>query len=88
MTTNDIMLRDIMEADKKEREREAAAEQKRQARRPGEALVKWATVAGGILAVATILFLAWCIISDTPHRRGFFGGNESTTTERECAPVE
>lgn len=86
MTINEIMLRDLQEAERKERERLEAAEA-RQAR-TGAALVKWATVAGGILAVATILFLAWCIISDTPHRRGFFGGNESTTTERECAPVE
>lgn len=86
MTINDIMLRDIMEAERKESEREEAAAKTRQARRPGEALVKWATVAGGVLAVATILFLAWCIISDTPHRRGIFGGNESTG--RECAPAK
>ena len=84
MTINDIMLRDIAEAERKEREREAATEA-RQAR-TGTRLVKWATVAGGILAVATILFLAWCIISDTPHRRGIFGGNESTG--RECAPAK
>ena len=82
MTINDIMLRDIMEAEKKEREREEQREA-RQTRR-GEAIVRWACIAGGVLAVATILFLAWCVLSDTPHRWRIFGGNESRP-ERECA---
>lgn len=85
MTINDIMLRDIMEADAKERERE---EQNRARQtRHGDALIKWACIAGGVLAVATILFLAWCVFSDTPHRRGNFGGNESRQGS-ECAPAK
>ena len=83
MTINDIMLRDIMEAEKKEREEQREARQTR----PGEAIVRWACVAGGVLAVATILFLAWCVLSDTPHRRGIFGGNESRQGS-ECAPAK
>jgi hypothetical protein len=82
MTINDIMLRDIMEADKKQREREEAAKA-RQAR-PGEAIVKWSIVAGGFLAVATLLFLALCCASCTLHRRGVFGGSESQQAERVC----
>ena len=89
MTINDIILRDIMEEEKKERAREEQREARKTRR--GEAIVRWACIAGGVLAggglaVATILFLAWCIISDTPHRRGIFDGNESRT-ERECAPA-
>ena len=79
MTINEIMMRDLMEEERKQREREEAAEA-RQAK-SGTDIVRAATIAGGVLAVATMLLLIWCIISDTPHRRG----NNSQTTERECA---
>jgi cell division protein FtsL len=83
MTINDIMLRDIMEAEKKEQEREAAAAERKA--KTGDALVKWAERVFVVLAVATILFLIWCIVSDTPHRRGGFGRHE-VSAERGCDP--
>lgn len=84
MNIEDIMLRDIAEAEREQRKREERRAV--QNTRHGEAIVKWACLAGGVLSVVVILFLVWCAISDTPHRRGFFGGTESRT-ERECAPA-
>lgn len=65
MTINEIMLREMFDAEKEEREAAVAGA------RQGSALVKWGCVAGGVLAVATILFLAWCLFSETPHRMAF-----------------
>lgn len=83
MTINDIMLRDIMEAERKEAEEQAKAE-KRETRN-GEKIVKWAERGFAVLAVVMILFLIWCIVSDTPHRCGLFGDRE-ISTERGCDP--
>lgn len=92
MTINDIMLREIAEAEKAEREKRYEAELKqydreivrRLWRRRFYATIKAASV---VLALATLMLIAWCVVSDTPHRRGFFGGTESRTV-RECAPTK
>ena len=66
MTINDIMLRDMMDAERQQRREE---EQKDAAGiRSGRALVRVASVCFGVLAVALLAFLAWCIVSDAPHR--------------------
>lgn len=66
MTINDIMLRDMMDAERQQRREE---EQKDAAGiRRGRALVRVASVCFGVLAVALLVFLAWCIVSDAPHR--------------------
>ena len=65
MTINEIMLREMFDAEKEEREAAVAGA------RQGSALVKWGCVAGGMLAVATALFLVWCLLSDAPHRMAF-----------------
>ena len=61
MTINDVMIRDMVEAEAAER----AAEQRRIAQ--GEKLVGWAALAGGALLVATLALLAWCLVSAVPH---------------------
>ena len=61
MTINDIMIREIAEAERAER----AAEQRGIAQ--GERLVGCAGVAAVALLVALGVFLAWCCVSDTPH---------------------
>ena len=81
MTINDIMLRDIMEAERKQAEADRKADERKI--RSGERIVKWATWGFSALAVATILFLIWCIVSDTPHKRGLF---REVSTERGCDP--
>lgn len=83
MTINDIMLRDIAEAKRKEREREEAKADWRRDMTTKRDRWRWNVLecAAFLLAIATLAFLAWCLISDTPHRRGFFGGNESRTEQ-------
>ena len=61
MTINDIMIREIAEAERAER-----AEQQRMIVE-GERLVGCAGVAAVALLVALGVFLAWCCVSDTPH---------------------
>ncbi|MBQ3315512.1 MAG: hypothetical protein IJG70_06075 [Kiritimatiellae bacterium] len=61
MTINDVIIRDMAEAERAER----AAEQRRIAQ--GEKLVGCAGVAAVALLVALGMFLAWCCVSDTPH---------------------
>ena len=61
MTINDVMIREMAEAEAAER----AAEQRRIAQ--GEKLVGWASIAAVALLVALGVFLAWCCVSDTPH---------------------
>ncbi len=88
MTINDIMLRDIAEAERKEREREEAKADWRRDMTTKRDRRRWNVLecAAFLLAIATLAFLAWCLISDTPHRRGIFGGNESAG--RECVPAK
>ena len=66
MTINDIMLRDMMDAERQQQIEDA----KKDAAgiRSGRALVRVASVCFVVLAVALLAFLAWCIVSDAPHR--------------------
>jgi len=61
MTINEIMLREIFDAEKEEREAERKGAER------GATIVKWACAAGVVLAVATLALLAWCCISDAAH---------------------
>lgn len=61
MTINDIMIRDMAEAERAE----SAAEQRRIAQ--GDKLVEWAAPAGGVLLGATLGLLALCLVSNAPH---------------------
>ena len=61
MTINDVMIRDMAEAEAAER----AAEQRRIAQ--GDKLVEWAALAGGVLLGATLALLAWCLVSNVSH---------------------
>lgn len=61
MTINDVMIRDMAEAERAER----AAEQRRIAQ--GEKLVEWTAAAGGVLLGATLALLVWCLVSNVPH---------------------
>lgn len=65
MTINDIMIREIAEAEREERTAERAAEQRGIAQ--GERLVGWAAAAGGVLLGATLALLVWCLVSNVPH---------------------
>lgn len=65
MTINDIMIREIAEAEREERAAERTAEQRGIAQ--GERLLGWAESAAVALLVALGVFLAWCCVSDTPH---------------------
>lgn len=65
MTINDVMIREIAEAEREERTAEMAAGQRGIAQ--GERLVGCAGVAAVALLVALGVFLAWCCVSDTPH---------------------
>jgi len=61
MTINDIMLRDMYDAEKEEREAE------RTCVRRSATVVKLCCMAGAVLAVATLALLAWCCMSDAAH---------------------
>ena len=65
MTINEVMLRDMMEAEKQERENERLRDER--GARHGSAIVKWGCVAGGVLAAAAIALLVWCCVSDAAH---------------------
>lgn len=62
MTINDVMIRDMAEAERAER----AAEQRGIAQ--GVKLVEeLAALAGGVLLGATLALLAWCLVSNVLH---------------------
>ncbi len=61
MTINDIMLRDMYDAEREEREAERTG-----ARRSAIA-VKLCCMAGAVLAVATLALLVWCCVCDAAH---------------------
>ncbi len=66
MTINDIMLRDMADAERQRRKDEERkdADGMRRAR----ALVRVAEVCIVAVGVALLAFLAWCCVSDAPHR--------------------
>lgn len=69
MTINDIMMRDMAEADRLEKREDEMRERDREMRfriwrRRFHAAISWA---GAALAVATLAFLAWCCVSDAAH---------------------
>lgn len=61
MTINEVMIRDMAEAERAER-----AEQQRRIVE-GERLVGCAGVAAVALLVALGVFLVWCVFADAPH---------------------
>ena len=65
MTINEVMLRDMMEAERQERESQKLKDVR--GARFGSALVKWGCVACGVLAAAAIALLVWCCVSDAAH---------------------
>ena len=65
MTIDDVMIREIAEAEREERTAERAAEQRGIAE--GERLLGWAEAAGGVLLGATLALLAWCLVSAVQH---------------------
>ena len=66
MNINDIVLRDMM--DEEARQRREEARKSAAGIRRGRRLVRAAEVALGVLCVALLAFLAWCCVSDAPHR--------------------
>jgi hypothetical protein len=69
MTINDIMMRDMAEADRQQKHEDEMREYDRKVRfrlwrRRFHAAISWA---GAALAVATLAFLAWCCVSDAAH---------------------
>lgn len=74
MTINDVMIRDMAEAERAE----SAAEQRRIAQ--GDKLVDWAALAGGVLLGATLALLAWCLVSNVPHWRPKQSANSAERT--------
>ena len=69
MTINDIMLRDMAEADRRQRHEDEMRECDRKVRfrlwrRRFHAAV---ALAGAVLAVAVLALLAWCCMSDSAH---------------------
>jgi hypothetical protein len=66
MNINDIVLRDMM--DEEARQRREEARKCASGIRGGRRLVRAAEVALGVLVVALLAFLAWCCVSDAPHR--------------------
>lgn len=69
MTINDIMLRDMAEADCRQRREDEMREYGREVRfrlwrRRFHVAVGWM---GAVLAVAVLALLAWCCMSDAAH---------------------
>lgn len=69
MTINDIMLRDMAEAERRQRREEEMREYDRKVRqrlwrRRFHAAVGWAEYA---LALATLALIVWCCVSDAAH---------------------
>ena len=73
MTINDVMIREMAEAEAAE----SAAEQRRIAQ--GEKLVEWTAAAGGVLLGATLALLVWCLVSNVPH---WFPKQSASSAER------
>jgi len=65
MTINDIMIREIAEAEREERTAERAAAQRGIAQ--GEALTGWACKLAWVLGIGLGVFLGWCVVSGVPH---------------------
>lgn len=65
MTINEVMFRDMMEAERQEREIQKLEDAR--GVRFGSALVKWGSVACGVLAAAMLALLVWCCVSDAAH---------------------
>ena len=61
MTINDVMIREIAEAEAEKKAEEA--------RRPveGEKLIGWACTMAWALGIGLGIFLAWCVVSGVPH---------------------
>lgn len=69
MTINDIMLRDMAEADRRQRHEDEMREYDRKVRfrlwrRRFHAAV---ALAGAAIAVAVLALLVWCCVSDSAH---------------------
>ena len=84
MNLEDIMNRDIQDADREERELAAREDAAADHSRPGEKLLAVADWALRILNTATLLFIAWCLVSDTPHKTNA----NIQQAERECATAK
>ena len=84
MNLEDIMERDIQDAEREELER-TWREGIDDHARPGETMLAVADWALRLLNTATLLFIAWCLMSETPHR---IGGNLRHADGRECAPAK
>ena len=87
MNINEIIERDIADEERRQAAKQAAQAEALPIGCPGAGLVKWGCFAGGVLAVATMLLLIWCIVSDTPHRRNIPGVSELQRTVRGCVPA-
>ena len=61
MTINEIMLRDMYDAEREEREAD------RRGARWSAFAVRLCCVAGAVLALAVLALLAWCCMSDAAH---------------------
>ena len=82
MNLEDIMEREINDA---EREARATRERTRAGHaRPGETMLAVADWALRLLNTATLLFIAWCLVSETPHKIN----RNIQQAERECAPAK
>lgn len=83
MNLEDIMESDIQDAEREELERtwrEGIADHAR----PGETMLAVADWALRLLNTATLLFIAWCLVSETPHKIN----RNIQQAERECAPAK
>ena len=84
MNLTDIMERDIRDAEREQRERADRENAAADHSRPGETLLAVADFALQILNTATLLFIAWCLVSETPHKIN----RNIQQAERECAPAK
>ena len=89
MNINDIMLRDMAEADRKQKREREMREYDREIRGRlwRRRFLCAINTASWIVAVAVLALLAWCCLSKDAHRWGIFGGSESRA-ERGCAPAK
>lgn len=85
MNLEDIMEREINDAEREEIARATRERTRAGHARPGETMLAVADWALRLLNTATLLFIAWCLISETPHR---IGGNLRHADGRECAPAK
>lgn len=85
MNLNDIMERDIRDAEREQRERADRENAAADHSRPGETMLAVADWALRLLNTATLLFIAWCLVSETPHK---VNGHNQHADGRECAPAK